>query len=167
MEICSFWQVLHLKVFMPFTIHLDPYLRKVIKEERPSFIAMQSGEMQSEREKDFPQNPPPTGGIHQWNNQPWTTVTLPTPDLKPMYPPKFPLIPTYTHSDFGTMPTATYIPFANQQCFKTSLPALLSNKLLSTLSAEEVGELVRHLDGLRSSQVRRFLTNDSIRLTDG
>lgn len=138
---------------MPFTIHLDPYLRKVIKEERSSFIAMQSGEMQPEKEKDFPQNPPQSGAIHQWNNQPWTAVTLPTPDLKPVYPSKYPLIPTYTHSDFGTMSTATYIPVANQQCFKPSLPALLSNKLLSSLSAEEVGELVRHLDGLRSSQV--------------
>jgi len=28
-------QVLHLKMFMPFTIHLDPYLRKLIKEEPP------------------------------------------------------------------------------------------------------------------------------------
>lgn len=30
-------------MFILFIIHLDPYLRKVIKEERPSFWAMQTG----------------------------------------------------------------------------------------------------------------------------
>ena len=151
------FQVVHMKVFLPFSIHLDPYIRKVIREERSSFIAMQSGEERPAN--DLSRDPPLTGPFHPCCNQQWAPVTLPAPAQLPSqvykdYKPIYPSIPTLSNCDYGTSSTlSTYIPMANQQCFKPSLPAPLSNKLLSTLSAEEVGELLRHMEGLRSSQV--------------
>ena len=114
----KFVQVQHLKIFTPFTIHLDPHLCKVIKEERSNLIAIHSGEVYPLKE-----------------------------NLSSVYP----LVATTFHSSIEAM--SIKIPNAIRQCFKPSLPPLLLTKWLSQLSPEEVVELVRHLDGLRSSQV--------------
>ena len=87
----TFLQVLHLKIFMPFTIHLDPHLRQVIKEQSHLIADLQ-----------------------------------PVRDLQPQNV---------------------------LQSFKPSLPSPLWNQPLSMLSPEDLGDLLRHLDGLQSSQV--------------
>ena len=152
---------------MPFTFHLDPYLRKVIKEERSSFLAMQSGASapaagvtEIKIHDDGPQEPPhPPVAMHvPWNGQPWTTVTLPTPDNSkaPAYP-KFPtMLPTMLppHCNY-VMPAPTYLPVASQLCFKPTLPARLTDRALSSLSAEDMSEIIRHLDGIKTAQVKR------------
>ncbi len=150
---------------MPFTIHLDPYLRKVIKEERSSFLAMQTGAPVSHSNTadikitgDVPGDPPhPPMAMHvPWNGQPWTTVTLPTPDQnkQTMYPKYPPMVPTITHCNYGVMPaTTTYLPSASQLCFNSTLPSRLQDRALSSLSAEDVSEMLRHLDGIRTTQV--------------
>lgn len=170
-------QVLHLKMFMPFTIHLDPYLRKVIKEERSSFMAMQSGApVPHTATADVKVNgniiheqPNPSVGMHvPWsvNGQPWTTVTLPTPDQnKPTMYPKYPsMVPTITHCNYGVMPATAYGPAVNQLCLKSTLPSRLQDRSLSSLTAEEVSELLRHLDGFRTAQAdqytRTFIDNN-------
>lgn len=154
---------------MPFTIHLDPYLRKVIKEERANFLAMQSGTVPNMSSglaaKDIGNLPretgQPSGPIHTgWNTQPWSIgITLPTPEqskasIYPKYPP---MIPTITHGDYGGLiPSAAYLPavsVSNQVFFKSSLPARFEDRPLSSFSAEEIAEMLRHLDGVRSSQV--------------
>lgn len=153
-------------MFMPFTIHLDPYLRKVIKEERSSFMAMQSGApVPHTATADVKVNgniiheqPNPSVGMHvPWsvNGQPWTTVTLPTPDQnKPTMYPKYPsMVPTITHCNYGVMPATAYGPAVNQLCLKSTLPSRLQDRSLSSLTAEEVSELLRHLDGFRTAQV--------------
>ena len=151
-------------MFMPFTIHLDPYLRKVIKEERANFLAMQSGTAPAGPGPETkvptgnaPRDTLPSGAIQTgWSNQPWTTITLPTPDhSKPsIYPP---MVPTITHCDYGGMlPTSSYLPLSNQVFFKSSLPTRFADKPLSSLSAEDISEMLRHLDGVRSSQVYSF-----------
>ena len=155
-------------MFMPFTIHLDPYLRKVIKEERSSFLAMQSGAPVSHNNTadikitgEVPRDPshPPVSMHVPWNSQPWTTVTLPTPDQnKPTMYPKYPPMPTITHNygnygNYGPMPTTTYLPATTQLYFKSTLPSRLQDRSLSSLSAEDVSEMLRHLDGIRTTQV--------------
>lgn len=164
LSILSSFQVLHLKMFMPFTIHLDPYLRKVIKEERSSFLAMQSGApVPNAATTDIKLNgnviheqPNPPVAMHvPWNGQPWATVTLPTPDQsKPTIYPKYPsMVPTISHCNYGIMPTNPYVPTSNQLCFKPTLPSRLQDRVLSSLTAEEVSELLKHLDGFRTAQV--------------
>lgn len=154
---------------MPFTIHLDPYLRKVIKEERSTFLAMQSGVPFSHPPADVkthgepPRDPPlPPVAVHvPWNGQPWTTVTLPTPDhsKQTMYP-KFPsMVPTMAMGNYGVMPATTYLPTGNQLCLKSTLPSRLVDRALSSLSAEDVSEMLRHLDGIRTAQVAIIVTN--------
>jgi len=157
-------------MFMPFTIHLDPYLRKVIKEERSTFLAMQSGSAPNHpEERNNPKGPgggpPPTPSVMMNPYQPWTTVTLPTPDqaAKGMFPPGLyhpkysTVIPNITHGDYGGMlpnPAAAFLPsISHQLSFKPTLPARLVDKHLSTLSAEDVADLFRHLDGIRAPQV--------------
>ena len=157
-----------MKIFLPFTIHLDPYLRKVIKEERPHYVAMQSGGLTLDsvssnvksRQASKDQRPA-NGNIVSWNGQPWTAVAvagLPTPDHSnkaAMYPANYPpMIPTVTHCDYSSvLPTA-----AGQQLWlKNSLPPRLNDKLLSTLTADDVGELLRHIEGMRSAQVSILL----------
>lgn len=149
---------------MPFTIHLDPYLRKVIKEERSSFLSMQSGApVSNTAATDIKLNgnviheqPNPPVAMHvPWNGQPWTTVTLPTPDQnKPTLYPKYPsMVPTISHCNYGVMPTTPYVPASNQLCFKSTLPSRLQDRVLSSLTAEEVSEMLKHLDGFRTAQV--------------
>ena len=149
---------------MPFTIHLDPYLRKVIKEERSSFLAMQSGApVPNTATTDIKLNgnviheqPNPPVALHvPWNAQPWTTVTLPTPDqTKPTIYPKYPSMgPTISHCNYGVMPTNSYVPASHQLCFKSTLPSRLQDRVLSSLTAEEVSEMLKHLDGFRTAQV--------------
>lgn len=155
---------------MPFTIHLDPYLRKVIKEERSSFLAMQSGAPVPNNTTadikingDVPREPahPPVAMHVPWNGQPWTTVTLPTPDQnKPTMYPKFPsMVPTMAMGNYGVMPATTYLPTGNQLCLKSTLPSRLVDRALSSLSAEDVSEMLRHLDGIRTAQVAIIVTN--------
>lgn len=153
-------------MFMPFTIHLDPYLRKVIKEERANFLAMQSGTAPAPTGSgpetklatgNTTREALPSGAIQTgWSNQAWTTITLPTPDhsKSSIYPP---MVPTITHCDYGGMlPTSSYLPLSNQVLFKSSLPTRFVDKPLSSLSAEDISEMLRHLDGVRSSQVYSF-----------
>ena len=128
---------------MPFTIHLDPFLRKLIKEERSSFLSMQSGSIPptiNVKRSDNQHDPPHNGSVPiPWNSQPWTTVTLPTPD---------------PHCDYGVVPTAaTFLPVSQQLWCKSSLPPRLTDKMLSTFTADDVGEMLRHLDGMRPAQV--------------
>lgn len=157
-------------MFMPFTIHLDPYLRKVIKEERPSFLAMQSGaqatnvtELKAYHAEPRAPPPPGHGVVHvPWSNQPWTTVTLPTPDQnKAMGYPKMPMsaqnIPNF---GYGALPTP-FMPVAHQLSYKPTLPSRLTDRTLSSLTAEEVGELLRHLDGVKLQQVRKIVKFNS------
>lgn len=163
-------------MFMPFTIHLDPYLRKVIKEERANFLAMQAG-IAPAHPPDVPpgggmlkgagfnpRDPPPPPGPMANPYQPWATVTLPTPDqmgkgfFPPSLYPKYPsVVPTISHHDYGGIlpnPAAAYLPsMSTQLAFKSTLPSRLADRALSTLTAEEVGDLLRHLDGIRASQV--------------
>lgn len=156
---------------MPFTIHLDPYLRKVIKEERANFLAMQSGTAPAAN--SAPEAKGAAGNLSRdalhsgaiqtgWSNQPWTTITLPTPDhhsKTSVYPPMVPMVPTITHCDYGGMlPTSSYLPLSNQVFFKPSLPSRFADKPLSSLTAEDISEMLRHLDGVRTSQVYRFLS---------
>lgn len=158
-----FPKVLHLKIFMPFTIHLDPYLRKVIKEERPSFLAMQSGATaanappEAKPYRDETRAPPPEPGVIHvpWSNQPWATVTLPTPEQnKAMGYPKAPMgAQNIPHYGYGPL-TTPYFSVAHQLHFKPTLPSRLTDKTLSSLTAEEVGEVLRHLDGIKFQQVR-------------
>lgn len=152
-------------MFMPFTIHLDPYLRKVIKEERSSFLAMQSGApvhhsapTESKTAGEPPREPPlPPVAVHvPWNGQPWTTVTLPTPDQNKstMYPKFPPMLPTMSIGNYGVMqPTPAFLSTSNQLCFKPSLPHRLVDRVLSSLSAEDMSEMLRHLDGMKTTQV--------------
>lgn len=148
-------------MFMPFTIHLDPYLRKVIKEERSSFLAMQTGapvphhpQSDIKINTDLPRDSthPPVAMHVPWNGQPWTTVTLPTPDQnKPNMYPKFPpMMPTL---NYGVVPAPTYFPMGAQLCLKSTLPSRLVDRALSTLTAEDIGEMLRHLDGMKTTQV--------------
>ena len=90
-----------------------------------------------------------------WNGQPWTTVTLPTPDQnKPTLYPKYPsMVPTISHCNYGVMPTTPYVPASNQLYFKSTLPSRLQDRVLSSLTAEEVSEMLKHLDGFRTAQV--------------
>lgn len=148
---------MHQKIFLPFTIHLDPYLRKIIKEERSGYVAMLNGAPPNQNKGlgSHPVPPPHSAGTPYipWNAQPWTTVTLPTPDHKPIFP-KFPIIaPTITHCDYSVLPTTAYLPTSNQACFKSSIPVRLVDKVLTAYSAEDVGEMLRHIDGMRASQV--------------
>ena len=144
---------------MPFTIHCDPYLRKLIKEERASFLSMQSGGIPptiNVKRSDNQHDPPHNGSVPiPWNSQPWTTVTLPTPDHgKPMFP-KYPaMIPAVPHCDYGVVPTAAaFLPVSQHLWCKSSLPPRLTDKMLSTFTADDVGEMLRHLDGMRPAQV--------------
>ena len=48
------------------------------------------------------------------------------------------------------------MPVAHQLNFKSTLPSRLTDRTLSSLTAEEVGELLRHLEGVKSQQADQY-----------
>ncbi|XP_068222822.1 kinase D-interacting substrate of 220 kDa B-like isoform X3 [Palaemon carinicauda] len=151
----------NLKVFLPFTINLDPFIRKVIKEDQPQFDdaaphftanptnhwSMMSYEVPSKasttnRRTSFLQ--PPLRA-----NQKNSTASMP-PGMNPLmwgYGP-----PPHFLPSIQSAPSVDYnVPMSISQPLSTThaaLPAEAADKKLSTLSIEGLFEIFSKVDGV-------------------
>ncbi|XP_046681629.1 kinase D-interacting substrate of 220 kDa B isoform X2 [Homalodisca vitripennis] len=150
-----------LRVFLPFTINLDPYIKKVIKEDIQSLE--ESGLMmtpapgaaqtwQSSALGDNPANLRRTGlmrrqkSLQKMQSQPTPIapgVMFPGPAVFPT--PWAPVVP-------GPRVPPFHLPVA----VATSLPAELLDVRLSTLSTEGVCQLLSKVDETQGSQVAKY-----------
>ncbi|XP_045107810.1 kinase D-interacting substrate of 220 kDa B-like isoform X3 [Portunus trituberculatus] len=150
-----------LKVFLPFTINLDPFIRKVIKEDQPQFedgpqfIGPPAPSPWSFQPYDgapksatTPRRPPMRG------NQKNSTASL--PPLNPMMwgygppPPFMPSIQSASSVDLHHVPI-TVNPVAGLSPTHASLPPEVADKKLSTLSVDGLFEVFSKVEGVSAS----------------
>ncbi|XP_066960027.1 kinase D-interacting substrate of 220 kDa B isoform X4 [Macrobrachium rosenbergii] len=150
----------NLKVFLPFTINLDPFIRKVIKEDQPQF---------DEAAPHFTANP-----ANHWSFQPFdvqsktSTTNRRTSFLQPplranqknstasMPPGMNPLMwgygPPHFLPSIQSAPSVDYnVPMSISQPLSTTqaaLPAEAADKKLSTLSIEGLFEIFSKVEGV-------------------
>ncbi|XP_063845071.1 kinase D-interacting substrate of 220 kDa B-like isoform X8 [Scylla paramamosain] len=155
-----------LKVFLPFTINLDPFIRKVIKEDQPQFedgpqfIGPPAPSPWSFQPYDgapksatTPRRPPMRG------NQKNSTASL--PPLNPMMwgygppPPFLPSIQSASSVDLHHMPI-TVNPVAGLSPTHASLPPEAADKKLSTLSVEGLFEVFSKVEGVSASMLPTY-----------
>ncbi|KAK8734968.1 hypothetical protein OTU49_005752 [Cherax quadricarinatus] len=162
-----------LKVFLPFTINLDPFIRKVIKEDQPQFE--DSGpQLQFAGGGGQPWAAyPPTYDIHSKTsttarrqplrgNQKISTASMPPMNtlLWGYGPPFMPSIQSAPSVDYSSIPV-TINPVVNTG--QASLPAEAADKKLSTLTIEGLFEVFSKVEGLSTtlpSYKDRFLENN-------
>ncbi|ROT65869.1 hypothetical protein C7M84_016147 [Penaeus vannamei] len=140
-----------LKVFLPFTINLDPFIRKVIKEDQPQFDDMGP---------QFTANPTSPWSFQQYDpqskvtttprrpvrgNQKNSTATM--PPMNPLMwgygPPFLPSIQSAPSVDFNPVPMNM-----NTASNTASLPPEAADKKLSSLSIEGLFEIFSKVEGV-------------------
>ncbi|XP_030768252.1 kinase D-interacting substrate of 220 kDa B isoform X3 [Sitophilus oryzae] len=160
-----------LKIFLPFTINLDPYLKKVIKEETQNIeeVGMYSPQM---RAPYFA--PPPLSAWHthvDWSgqvpNRPVASTSQPTRDRRQVMPvPK--MVPGPYQSPANTMasPWTQFDALSNMSTTSRQSaglpsvilePGILENKL-STLNVEGVCKLLSKLEDLNQAAVPGYIS---------
>ncbi|XP_042204947.1 kinase D-interacting substrate of 220 kDa B-like isoform X3 [Homarus americanus] len=151
-----------LKVFLPFTINLDPFIRKVIKEDQPQF---------DDNGPQFTAHTP-----NPWTFQPYdaqsksssTARRLPlrgnqknsTASLPPMNPMLWGYGPTFMPSiqsapsvDFNTVPMNVNAAITSGH---TSLPPEAADKKLSTLTIESLFDIFSKVEGVSATMISNY-----------
>lgn len=153
-----------LKVFLPFTINLDPFIRKVIKEDQPQF---------DDSGTHFTANPASPWPYHQYDAHSKTPTSNRRPSF--MQPPlrtaaknstaslqlnpqgMNPLMWGYGPPFMPSMqsaPSLDYVPINMNQApipGHAALPAEAADKKLSTLSIEGLFEIFSKVDGVSTA----------------
>ncbi|KAK4298504.1 hypothetical protein Pmani_029160 [Petrolisthes manimaculis] len=153
-----------LKVFLPFTINLDPFIRKVIKEDQPQF---------DEPGPTFPPPPP-----NPWAFQPFEPQNKvqagprrpahrgnqknSTASLHQMNPlmwgyghPYLPSIQSAPSVDFSAVPQIPHNT-ATHSSGHASLPPEAADKKLSTLTIEGLFDILSRLDGVSTAMLPKY-----------
>ncbi|KAG0717264.1 Kinase D-interacting substrate [Chionoecetes opilio] len=155
-----------LKVFLPFTINLDPFIRKVIKEDQPQFEeghafippsapSPWSFQPYDTQQKGVPAPRRPPMRANQKNS----TASL--PPLNPMmwgYGPPHTYLPSiqsapsvdYSHGPITVNPVAGFSPP------HPSLPPEAADKRLSTLSVEGLFEVFSKVEGVVAAKLPAY-----------
>lgn len=167
-----------LRIFLPFTINLDPYIKKVIKEDQQNmeeaFVLLNPSYTQQAVAPTPPTHAPPS----------WSTTTMQpatstdttawglrkssllrrqrslhrTPAVQMPQPPV-----VYTNPNLGWSPSwgisetalrPPYIPVSPA----TQLPQELLETKLSTLSVDGICQLLNKIDDLQGAQVSRYIS---------
>ncbi|XP_050730432.1 kinase D-interacting substrate of 220 kDa B-like isoform X8 [Eriocheir sinensis] len=155
-----------LKVFLPFTINLDPFIRKVIKEDQPQFedgpqfLGQPAPSPWSFQQYDAapknsttPRRPPMRG------NQKNSTASL--PPINPMmwgYGPPHTFMPNMQSSssvDFNHVPI-TVNPMAGLSPSHSSLPPEAADKRLSTLTIDGLFDVFSKVEGVSTGMLPAY-----------
>lgn len=144
-------------VFLPFSINLDPYIKKVIRDEYLSQAALEGSDVglgwfkdqevnrsrsnlqlaaQSSSSKKLNSS---TSRISSSHSDPPSKTVIPVPDSSKNVNTKMPCVPTRTVSP------------------PVILPKDALSKKLSKKSLEEVCDLIRQIDGLMPSKIEEYV----------
>ncbi|XP_037068486.1 kinase D-interacting substrate of 220 kDa-like [Pollicipes pollicipes] len=166
-----------LKVFLPFTINLDPFIKKVVKEEHFDPLDGQLGvPAASAQTLPLPgARGLPAAAAAQLAVQPAVAAPQPAPPWPPHYhwavprgpgappppPPPAPELGTPWPWPFPPVqswpPPAPASPLAPAAALpRIQLPAICNDRLLSTMSVDEVCHLVSGLAGISSEAAAKY-----------
>ncbi|XP_057327504.1 kinase D-interacting substrate of 220 kDa B isoform X4 [Microplitis mediator] len=149
-----------MKIFLPFTINLDPYIKKKIKEEQQS--------MEDDGSMAMYKNPwqksviePPWGNRTNLSNR--HAKLTKTPSLQgSVYPPPAPIIPwqvptmayDWTQTPWMSMPPVELI--NKSLSATTTLPTDILELKLSSLSVNSVCDLLSKVDELNPNNIESY-----------
>ncbi len=162
--------VANLKIFLPFTINLDPFIKKVIKDEVQNLEELGLNILsspQSAPTSQHPLNPKLTSNTPLTRRQvvglskkmnPQDTINYPS-NRVPQFGGMNPMNPPYPWQQYQPYPTQQYYPYMQPRPVNLPsivLPHELQGLLLSNMSVEQVCTLLKTIEYINPSMLETY-----------